>query len=684
MATNSGRRTAAGVTKNELRRLWFSREEEWTRRFADGTSTFVENLLPEDAVAMPVARVLEIYRARFGSDLDRALGEDATATHAPPSPWRGCENGSWLRRANVVGINLRTVGGFAGALAYLLTIPQHQNAVHVLPFWEPGVVGSLYGMASFRITGEFFSQQLAEQLPHLHTPDRQLAAVVNLIHLTGRAAGMEVIPHTDRFSEMVLAYPQHFEWLRREGARIVDHSADLHEEVRGIVAAETGMDAEQPHYGAPDEEALLERLFGPPRDVDRRNRQRGDLAKAVYTRGYEPVPATMAPPYRGIEVVPESFNPNEDGFQWVDYRIQEPESMSRVFGPLTRYKLYERRENNRHWKIDFGTPREETWQYVLSHYADVQSRFGFDFMRGDMSHVQMRPEGPPCHPGPRYDLLAAVRDHIRDRNGVRSFSYFAETFMAAPGVMAYGNELDHLDACDTDVTLGDLQSIPVDDPGFLQRVRWYRDVHEHYLITPCLTMMTGDKDDPRFDRFYLHANVLRMFLGVFITDMPSYMGLGFSCRDIHHAPAPNEHYTKLFVFQESSGPKATHGPYVFGSNAALFERLTDLRSTADRLLPELPEQPFRWLMPPAATADQWHMAWGYGDRPALVFVAHAGAAGSAAVRIPLPAPVRNAVATVELEYRSEPGGAAATRCDTGIRAPGFAPAECRIYRVVYT
>ena len=40
-------------------------------------------------------------------------------------------------------------------------------------------------------------------------------------------------------------------------------------------------------------------------------------------------------------------------------------------------------------------PRPAVWQYVCNHYAEVQRRCGFDFMRGDMSHVQMRPEGVP-------------------------------------------------------------------------------------------------------------------------------------------------------------------------------------------------------------------------------------------------------------------------------------------------
>lgn len=652
--------------------------------YTTGTASFVHHLLPANAVQLPSTRVLELFRGRFGSALDQALAAAAAGTWEPARQVQRWSSGDWLTRANVVGINLRTCGGFGGALGYLLTLPACQNAIHLLPFWEPGVVGSLYGMASFRINGEFFSDQLAKAAPELNTAERQLAALVNVAHLSGRAVGMEVIPHTDRFSEMVLAHPEHFEWLRREGDRILDHRADLHEAVRRIIAEHTGLDACKPDFGTAGETALGESLFGAHDDVATRNRRRGELAKAVYSAGYEPVPATMGPPYRGIEVDPASYDPEDDGFQWVDYRITHPQSMSRVFGPLARYKLYERVDDNRDWQIDFDSPREATWDYVQSRYAAVQARYGFDFMRGDMSHVQMRPAGTPCRVGRYYDVLASVRDHIRDKNAAPYFAYFAETFLAAPDVMAFGNEIDHLDACGADVTLGDLQSIAVDDPGFLPRLRWYRDLHDHYGVTPSLTMMTGDKDDPRFDSFYLHGNLFRMFVGLFVTDMPSYMGLGFECRDLHPEPAPNEHYTKLYVFQERSGPKATCGPYVFGANRGLFDRLTRLRELADQLIPELVGNNLRWIVPPSATSDQWFFAWGYGERPQRLFVAHPGHEQSRPVRLPL----KGEVAAVALEYTSEGVGRAnarrATVCPTGIVLDPLLPGECRIYTVRYT
>ena len=45
----------------------------------------------------------------------------------------------------------------------------------------------------------------------------------------GKTIGMDVIPHTDRFSEAAVGTPQLFEWMRMVDRRIVDHSDRLAE-----------------------------------------------------------------------------------------------------------------------------------------------------------------------------------------------------------------------------------------------------------------------------------------------------------------------------------------------------------------------------------------------------------------------------------------------------------------------
>ncbi|MBW2523095.1 MAG: hypothetical protein JRI23_02915 [Deltaproteobacteria bacterium] len=698
------------VSRDGLRERWA--DDTWRTRWLDAYAarqhSFVVGLLPEQAVCWPVEQTLELLRRRYGDAVDAALAPEATSRGVPReeldprilSPVASQPDGSWLRRANAVGINVRTVGSFWNVIGYALTLPACHDAVHLLPIWEPGVVGSLYGPCSWELNQELFSAALAAAVPHLDRLDHQLRAVVHLLHLMGRAVGMDVIPHTDRFSQIALAYPSYFEWLRREDDRIADHRANLHEEVEQciveFVAAHgaavsdesTPMDRGGLFGPVVGERRRQRILFGEPEDPAGRETRRIELVRHLVEHGYEPVPATMAPPYRGIEVDPsdEACTVDALGLRWRDFRIAEPQAMSRVFGPLGRYKLYERRDDNRRWQIDFERPRHEAWDYVCRHYAAVQAEFGFDFMRGDMSHVQMRPGGVPARPDDHYDLLGAVKRYVTER-GALHFAYFAESFLAPRDVMAYGDEMDHLECSEAEVTLGNLQSMTVGSAEFAGEFRRYLDLLATRRCAPCFTMMTADKDDPRFDSFYLAGNALRMFVGLLLPDMPSYVGLGFEVRDPHPEPAPNEHYTKLFVFQQRDGKNATRGPYVWGQNGELFALLTRIRLIVDAIAPLLVDRHSRWLIPPDPVGHEPVWCWTLqGPLPPYVFVVNSDLRHSAANRSIPRLSSTGPDPHLELAFSTAPDVAGAMD-----RRPHFngrhhrlgvlAPEECRIYRV---
>ena len=230
------------------------------------------------------------------------------------------------------------------------------------------------------------------------------------------------------------------------------------------------------------------------------------------------------------------------------------------------------------------------------------------------------------------------------------FGYFAETYMAPPNEMAYGDEVDHLEASVAGETLGELQSVPPESAEFLQRLRRYRDVADTRSVKPSLTTMTADKDDPRFDEFYVAGNEARYFLALFLTDMPSYSGLNFECRDPHYTPAPNEHYSKLYVFHETDGPKAVSGPFQFGRNGYLFFRISRIRRFAERVLPRWRGAPVRWLLPPDATGGTPIVAWriiAEDSAPQPVCVVNtAGTTRRTNVHIPLSAETEPAAAAL--------------------------------------
>jgi hypothetical protein len=574
-----------------------------------------------------------------------------------PAPVAGAANGNWLKTCHTVGVNVRTIGDFWKVLHYAITLPDHVKGVHLLPIWEPGVVGSLYGMASWEINPEFYSQDMLRMFPHLNQIEDQLAVVVNFLHALGKVVGMDVIPHTDRYSEIVLANPDLFEWLLRDDLEILNQREYLHEEVQGAIT-----DWLQKRGPASPAYAMLGELwslpeadrlkifFGEAKDYGGRQARRIDLIDWLYHRGFEPVPATMAPPYRGLEVdpSPEAMTVDEAGRTWRDYRITKPTEMSRVFGPLTRYKLYGRKDDNKDWAIDFDQPRPFVWNYLTKHYSAQQARYNFDFMRGDMSHVQMRPEGvprelldklgqiknrestspptpatsptpatPPTSPtsplssgeGPGvrfYDPLKAVKTKIQAN--APHFAYFAESFLTAPGYMAYGDEVEHLVASEAEVTLGNLQSTVPGTAAFWEMVQHYLKVATSSAVRPAWAAITADKDDPRFDLFHHHGELARMFTGLFLGSLPLYYSLGYEQRDRHLKRWPNESYSKLYVFRESREDKMVTGPFQWGGNLDLFGKLTKLHQFASGIMAHLakpdtlsagtPDEPvFSWVRP---------------------------------------------------------------------------------------
>jgi hypothetical protein len=648
----------------------------------------VAQLWPEAALQLSAYEVLELLSGRYGfGPVQEAFREDAHTK----SPVADLPDGNWLKKTRMVGINVRTVGSFFNVVKYALTLPAFHNCIHMLPIWEPGVVGSLYGIASWQINPEFFSQELYVIFPHLNTVEKQLRACMNALHLMGFTVGMDVIPHTDRFSEPVLAYPRYFEWVCQKNGQILDHSELLWQKVERtvydfLVREGTADGTPLPEFSELfgdslqqlPEEKRLALLFGRPADYGGRQKRRIALMRHVLVDGYETLPMTMAPPYRALHINKKVYTTDETGHIWYQYDFDDPQPMSRVFGPLTRYRLYHSKHNNEQWELDFDRPIQEVWEYVAQSYATCQQNFGFDFMRGDMTHVQMRPEGVPAQLPPYYDLLGSVKKSIASQ-GVPSFAFFAESFVGAPDYMGYGDEVAHLEAIGAEVTLGDLQSTRVGSGLFTTRLRQYLDIAATRKVKPSFTVITADKDDPRFDEFYHSGNLVRYFIALFMTELPSYVAAGFELRNLHLERGPNEEYSKLYVFQihdEQEIDKVTRGPYRWGQNQEQFEKITELRQWAEKILPACEGAELRWLNYPDPTLSVRYCAWQLAD---YVFVCNLnGHEEVRHVHIPERVGGRELLAT----YSSE-GLAEETIRGNGLffTLSPLQPGECRIYTI---
>ncbi len=591
--------------------------------FATGQATHLVDVHPAEALRLPVRQLFDALHGRLGQVLAKALDPRESL----PSPRAHEANGAWMQHSHCIGINLRTTGGLLGALRYVLTLPPHVDSIHLLPVFEPGVVGSLYGMASWRVNQEFFSREWADFLPAQRHVNDQLRAFVNICHALGKTVGLDVIPHTDRFSEIALCNPWLFEWVRRKDAVLLDHRAGLHEEVMATICGfRFGWSNPKlvRNFFAQHEGTIGYELFGDG-DVYARNARRDALVQWLYDFGYETLPATMAPPYRGLELDPSEAAVTVDfrGRQWRDFRFVQPGPMSRVFGPLTRFHLWESIDDNAAWELDHERARMPVWQYVANHYADFVAHYGFDFMRGDMSHVQTRPDGVPAEPvaGP-YDLLRFVKAACAKTRP--HFAYFAESFLTADDFMTYGSEAEHLDLSRADIALGNLQNYHPGEPEFHTLLAEYEDLRaskdaaalrsgKPHVFAPAFTLFSADKDDPRFDANFLGGNVARYGFAVFCPRFPVYNSLGFHTRDQHEQPAPNEHYTKLYVFHYDEGEKATHGPYVFGSNEALWTQVQRIDAFRQKLQLDTSTDEFAWLMAPDPSGVRQLVAWRWGN-----------------------------------------------------------------------
>jgi hypothetical protein len=128
--------------------VWRETHMKSKQDYISQKTSFVQNLLPATAVQLPVFEVLSLLEARFGTqNLADAINPDLTIE----SPVVDETDGSWLKKARMVGVNVRTIGNFFNIIKYLLTIGQNQNSIHILPIWEPGVVASLYGKGYFKL-----------------------------------------------------------------------------------------------------------------------------------------------------------------------------------------------------------------------------------------------------------------------------------------------------------------------------------------------------------------------------------------------------------------------------------------------------------------------------------------------------------------------------------------------------
>ena len=222
-----------------------------TQRFGDGVSV----ALSPEAVDLDAPLMLTARPGALASVRRHGLVVDAAHEHGRHQR----AHRRRLRRCRQVRVD-------ASGCRRLGSAPAHMGA--------RVVVKSLYGIAGWNLNYEFFSDERNHTCRTSTRSSASPRATSNLLHLMGKTVGMDVIPHTDRFSEPDLATPDLFEWMqgRTAASSTTATGRGVPSRMRssgGSTTRRRGRDREVPRPGdvlLPTEADRLRVLFGDPGD----------------------------------------------------------------------------------------------------------------------------------------------------------------------------------------------------------------------------------------------------------------------------------------------------------------------------------------------------------------------------------------------------------------------------------
>jgi|GEM_PF-1909133 len=100
--------------------------------YVSGKCSFLTVIMPATLVNLDAAIVLDILQQKLGQDtFSQALDWQETI----PGPIEERATSSWIKSANMVGVNVRTIGHFWNVVKYALSLSKAQSAIHLLPYW---------------------------------------------------------------------------------------------------------------------------------------------------------------------------------------------------------------------------------------------------------------------------------------------------------------------------------------------------------------------------------------------------------------------------------------------------------------------------------------------------------------------------------------------------------------------
>jgi hypothetical protein len=591
------------------------------KTFVDNKVSFIPNLLVDDEFELFVGDAMDLLKRQLGDVFYMAISEEAVnissseLPEAVQSPVRLMQNGKWLKGKNVVSINVNKVDSFWGVLKYVLTLPKTYEAIHLSPIFECSGIEDIHSNNSWYINPNFYSIELGKLMPHLNTVEKQLKAVINLLHALGKTVGITIMPHTSIFSEITLSNPHFFEWVKsKDKVMAVMTQRDLQEEVKDVVLeflkkycpayplASFPEDKEvffSTGYGEAKRNAIL---FGKPNQVKIRRYRLIAITNFLLKRGYQLLNATELPQH---ELLNNKIQRICASKQYQTEMLTKSRSEVQQFEQsmaISQYRLYEQDKHSEpQGALNAYQNRTDIWAYLIEHYMVVQKNYSFDFIKGDIAHNPTN------------------INKIRERNIVKSVQYAIQQSgvcycaSLADNISIFNKSTGHEDnyyyisAIEYDAIIG------IDN----------RSPNEIASILPSLQKVVKVIETPTPARFLFDTiaqvnrnnEELQLFMGLFVTDSPSFTTYNFQSENVYK-----------FAVKEGFGsfvPK-TNKWLIDKTNQLkqnyLSDNILNIQLYASKIWDSIKGKKVEWLMTPNDAENKNILAWTQADEPSHVFV----------------------------------------------------------------
>mgnify|MGYP001197212041 CR=1 FL=1 len=360
---------------------------------------------------------------------------------------------TWMRQASYSFVNIRATGAgeqYGNILTALKVIAATRcTAIHLAPFllYDFQVI---YAVSSLRtIAPEILHPRLSDSGI---LPAEQLLALIQGIHILGKAAGFDLEPHTAQFSMPAFMCPEAFRWIKLDpdnkaqiaGGRNYhitlnsENQAEIRNEVRELVLSTLSA------HGLTD----LEAEFTDTLEVQRcKLTAFNHLIKESIARGYWTIPCQVwcghgVPEFTGYHA--EKHYPL--------FRYLDPDGNDRTreaFHILTPFAFYDGyRPNSKPEKHELEV-NDAGIRLFTETFLYFRDTFGFDFIRFDSADHIFDSYDPELHipqsDRPSPEVLAKCITVARS-GGHPGIGAFAERM---------GNEIELYRESGFDVILGD-------------------------------------------------------------------------------------------------------------------------------------------------------------------------------------------------------------------------------------